>query len=205
MQRHYCLWDMSDGFKGLFDPALEMYCFWDVKNSVTTNNLISYLKSNSPIFNEGEVDKSKVPNDHKNKQTLVAVPKDGKMYTQIRSDGEEPILIQIPLDGIDIESEKNEEKLNSFYDDIESVNIISETEDQIKFRNFKSTLWRKDVVMKTIIRSMRRFYLEKFREFFRLKRNKSISLWSHELITRKSSKYGNYYFLILFNSFYICI
>ena len=129
--------------------------------------------------------------EHKPKSTEQLSP-----ITESNSNGEEsdnePIIVKITLDS---EYDYAQEVLTK--NDIEEISELSDSRENplkdSKIRKIKNLYWRKDVVVKTIIRSMRRYFLNRFRNYLKILGLKNNYFWNPKLMIELVSKFGFIY------------
>ena len=129
--------------------------------------------------------------EHKPKSIEQLIPN-----TKSNLNGEEscsePIIVKIILDS---EYNYTQEVLPQNY--IEEISELSESRENPlkdnKIRKIKNLYWRKDVVVKTIIRSIRRTFSKRFKDYLKILGLKNIHFWDSKLMIELVSKFGFIY------------
>ena len=110
-------------------------------------------------------------------------------------DEDEPIIVKIQIDR-DLNSVQHE----ALQDEIEEISELSHFRENSQrskqIRKIKNIYWRKDVVVKTIIRSMRRFYSKGFKAFLKVIGYKDHRFWTSKMIIEGVSKLDNINYII---------
>ena len=113
-------------------------------------------------------------------------------FLNLTDDEDEPIVVKITFDA-DLSSNEGKIFQNEIGEISEFIEIRENSQVSNRIGKIKNIHWRKDVVIKTIIRSMKRFYSKRFRAFTKLIGYQKYHIWNSRLMIEGASKLREIY------------